>query len=139
MIDRSGQGRLRQIGQQRRQEQGRQSNADSRIGTGRRRFGPGIKVHHRAGKPAGHRIAAGDGRGNVGGAKADQLLIRHDPLPLLGRKRLRHRHRFHETDHRDQQRRAGEIQPELRIEGRQGRHRQPGRDVADKLHAKVAE
>jgi hypothetical protein len=94
---------VRQIGQQRRQEQGGDGKSDGGKGAGRRRFRACVEVHHRAREAAGDRIAAGEGRADIGGAQADQLLVGVDALAFLGRERLGDRDGFHEADDRDQQ------------------------------------
>ena len=137
--DGGGQSCLRQMRQQRGQEQGGQRNADGGEGTSRRGCCPGIEIDDRAGEPAGDRIATGNGGGNVGGTEADQLLIRLDPLTLLGCQRLRNGDGFHKTDDRNQQRGTGKRQPQLAVEGWQMRHRQAGGNVAYNTHAFLAE
>jgi hypothetical protein len=106
--------------------------APRREGPGSRRLGAGVEIHHRAREAARHRIAAGEGRAEIGGAEADQLLVGVDALALLGRQRLRDRDRLHEADDRDQERRDETAATRLRRrQARHGERRQALRHLAD--------
>ncbi len=96
------QGRGRQIMDQRGEEQRDQTDTQCGDDPGDRRARAGVEVDHRARQPAGDRHAAGKRGGKIGGAQADELLIRRDPLAALGGKHLTHRHRFDEADDADQ-------------------------------------
>jgi hypothetical protein len=63
---------------------------------------PGVEIHHRAREAAGDRVAAGEGRADIGGAQADQFLVGVDALAFLGGQRLRDRDGLDEADDRDQ-------------------------------------
>ena len=102
---------LGQPGNGRRQEQGGQGNAHRRIGSRRRRFRAGIKVDHGAGEATGYRHTSGETGTQVGGAQANQLLVRINTLAPLGGQRLAHRHRFHKAHHTDQQGTDGQLGP----------------------------
>ena len=83
--DCAGQGGNRQRCEQWRQKKRGKQYADGGKCTGCRCFGTGIKIDNRAGKAPCHRIASGKCSGDIGGAQANQFLIRDDPLPFLGR------------------------------------------------------
>ena len=97
--------------------------------------GTGVEINHRARKAAGDREAAAHPGRQIGGAQADQLGVAVDPLAPLGGQGLSHRHRLHEADQADQQRRQRQLAPHAGVERRQRQRRQAAGDGADHRHA----
>ena len=79
-------------------------------------------------------------RGDIGGAEADQFLVRGDALAPFGREGLRHRNGFDEADDGDDEGRQQQRLDGVELEARQGQHRQALRHLThqrDTLAAKV--
>ena len=99
--------RLRQVEEQRGEEQRREPDADRRECAGRRRLGAGARSSRtdRESAPVTGK-APGDGRADVGHAECDEFLVRVDALAALGGEREGNGDRLHVADDADQQRRA---------------------------------
>jgi hypothetical protein len=95
---------------------------------------PASKLTTERAKPPVTGIAPGDGSGDIGGTKADQLLVGVDALALLGGERLGDRDGFDKANDRDQKRRAkAEVPRRSGREGGQGQRRQALRNGAHDL------
>ena len=137
--DGRGQYRMRQVGEQRREEQHRHSDAHGSQRSCHRRLRARLVVDYRAGESAGYRKATSQRCGDIGATEGDQFLIRLDPLATAGCQRLRHRHRLDEADQTDQQRRRQQLHGQLQIQCRQGQLRQPGRNLTNQSNTGIAQ
>ena len=129
------QGGFRQEIDQGRERYRSEGQADSREGPGGRCCRTGIRIHDGTRKAACYRIAAREGRPQVGRAQADQFLVGIDALPLARGQCLRDGDRFNEPDDGDQQRGHEEQPDQIHIHGRHGEGRQALWNGTHDLHA----
>ena len=113
-----------QVRQKRGQDKGRQRDSAGGEGPGGGGGRAGVEIDHRTREAAGDGIAAGERRGEIGRAEADELLIGIDTFALLRRQGLGDGDRFHEADDGDQHGRTGQQHEQIEIEIGRGKRRQ---------------